>query len=143
MDTDRNLENAIQSLKTELRAEVLSDRSRARVFDEVRRPLGWLEAVGFYFPHARVAAAITMPVALTAGLLLSLPISNGPGRHPKILAHKDNENVVFTVSNGHRDHRVFKSTDPTRFGVKEVDDVGGRFSDRANNGIELVFYRVD
>lgn len=143
MVTERMLEEAIKGLRAEQASEVLSEPARARIFDGMRRPLGKFEALAFLFPQARVAAAVAFPLVLTLALLLSLPGSIAPGRQPKIVAYKDSGNVVFTVANGHKDHRVFKSTDPTRFGVKEVPGVGGRFSDRADNGIDLVFYRVD
>lgn len=143
MVSERILDNAIEDLKAELSSETLSGSARTRIFDEMRRPLGRFEALAFLFPHVRVASALAVPLALTLALLLSLPGSIAPGRQPKVVAYKDNGNVVFTVANGHKDHRIFKSTDPTRFGAKEVQEVGGRFSDRTNNGIELVFYRVD
>ena len=143
MVPERILDSAIEDLKAESFSEVLSESARSRIFDGMRRPVGTFEALAFLFPHVRVAAAVAFPLVLTLALLLSVPSSFAPGRQPKIVAYKDNGNVVFTVAKGHRDHRVFKSTDPTRFGVKEVPEVGGRFADRADNGIDLVFYRVD
>jgi hypothetical protein len=144
MLSEMHLNDAIRSLKSNLRSEALSEASRARIFDAARQPLGRFEALAFLFPQARtVAAALAFPLVLTMALLLSLPSPIAPGRQAKIVATKNGENVVFTVANGHKEHRVFKSTDPTRFGVKEVPEVGGRFSDRADNGVELVFYRVD
>ena len=143
MVAEQILDKSVEGLKAESSSGVLSESARALIFDDMRRPVGRFEALAFLFPHVRVATALAFPLVLTLGLLLSLPSSIAPGRQPKIAAYKDNGNVVFTVANGHKEHKVFKSTDPTRFGVKEVQQVRGRFADSADNGIELVFYRVD
>jgi hypothetical protein len=139
------LNDAIGALKSEMRGEVLSSSSRAVIFDQVRRPLGVFESLAFLFPRSQaILIAVSVPLALTLALLFSLPHSLAPGRQfERIVAAKDDGNVVFTVANGNGQHRVFASTDPARFGAKEIPAVGGRFSDRAESGVELVFYRVD
>lgn len=145
MLSERNLDDAISALKSELPGEALSESSRATIFDAARRSFGVFESLAFFFPRSRtIVLAVSFPLVLTLTLLFSLPHSVTPGRHPvKITASKDDGNVVFTVANGRSEHRVFKSTDPARFGAKEVPVVRGRFSDRSDNGLELVFYRVD
>lgn len=142
---DQSLDDAIALLKSESHPEVLSESSRAAIFELARRPLGGIESLSFLFPRAqKLVTAVSFPLVVTVALLFSLPSSLGPERHTaKLLASKDDGNVVFTVANGRSHHRVFKSTDPTRFGAKEVQAVEGRFLDHADNGIELVFYRVE
>jgi hypothetical protein len=139
------LDDAIGALKSELHGEVLSSASRAVIFEEARRPLRVFESLAFLFPRSQaILIAVSVPLVLTLALLFSLPHSLAPGQQfEKIVAAKDDGNVVFTVAAGNGPHRVFASTDPARFGAKEIPAVGGRFSDRAESGVELVFYRVD
>jgi len=143
--SDSGLDEAIGALRLELRDEVLSESSRASIFDHAKRPFRVFESLAYLFPRSQaMAVAVAVPLVLTLAMLFSLPHSIAPGQQfEKILAAKDDGNVVFTVANGGNAHRVFKSTDPTRFGVKEIPAVDGRFSDLAENGVELVFYRVD
>jgi hypothetical protein len=139
------LDDAIGALKSELRGEVLSESSRAIIFDQARRPSGVFESLAFLFPRSQtILIAVSVPLVLTLALLFSLPHSLAPGpQFEKIVAAKDDGNVVFTVASESGQHRVFASTDPARFGAKEIPAVGGRFSDRQESGVELVFYRVD
>jgi hypothetical protein len=145
LTTETLLDDAIGALKSELRGEVLSGSSRALIFDQARRPLGVFESLAFLFPRSQaILIAVSVPLVLTLALLFSLPHSFAPGQQfEKIVAAKDDGNVVFTVANGTGQHRVFASTDPARFGAKEIPALGGRFSDRKESGVELVFYRVD
>ena len=143
--SERTLDDAISGLKSELRGEFLSEASRATIFEDARRPIRVFESWARLFPQPRpLLIGVSFSLVLMLALLFAQPYSIAPGQHPaKILASKDGGNVVFTVTNGRRDHHVYKSTDPARFGVKEVPESGGRFSDQADNGIELVFYRVE
>jgi hypothetical protein len=143
--SELGLDEAIGLLKTEMCSEALSESSRAVIFEQARRPFRVFESLAFFFPRTQsILIAVSVPLVLTLALLFSLPHSIAPGQQfEKIVAAKDDGNVVFTVANGSNDHRVFMSTDPARFGAKEIPAVGGRFSDRAESGVELVFYRVD
>jgi hypothetical protein len=143
--SDALLDDAIKGLKSELAGESLSGASRAVIFDRARRPSGVFESLAFLFPRPQgILFAVSVPLVLTLALLFSLPHSLAPGRpFERILAAKDDGNVVFTVASGGGRHRVFASTDPSRFGAKEIPAVGGRFSDLQESGVELVFYRVD
>ena len=143
--TEMNLEQAIGALRSELRNEVLSESSRAAIFDEARRPFRVFESLALLFTRSQaILIAVSVPLVLTLALLFSMPHSIAPGsQFEKIVAAKEGGDVVFTVVDGNSAHRVFKSTDPAKFGAKEIPAVGGRFEDRANNGVELVFYRVD
>ena len=143
--SEKSLEDAIALLKSELHDEALSEASRAIIFDGARRPFRAFESLAFLFPGTRTfVIAVSFPLVVALVVLLYLPHPIVPGGSPaKIAASKDDVNVVFTIADGRKHHRVFKSTDPARFGAKEVPVVGGRFSDRSENGLELVFYRVD
>lgn len=146
--SDGSLDEAIALLRSELALDVLSAASRGTIFEQARRPAGALESLAASIPRAwTLALAASFPLAVTLALLLPLQRPPLMGKNsidfPRIIASKDDGNVVFTVANGRSDHHVFKSTDPARFGAKEVKEVGGRFEDPTNNGVELVFYRVD
>jgi len=142
---ETSLDQAIGALRSELRNEILSESSRAVIFDEARRPFRVFESLALLFPRSQaILIAVSVPLVLTLALLFSMPHSIAPGsQFEKIVAAKDGGEVVFTVADGNSAHRVFKSTDPAKFGAKEVPAVGGRFADRTENGVELVFYRVD
>jgi len=143
--SERYLDDAISGLKSELHGSVLSESARATIFSGATRPLALWESLALLLPRPRpILIAISVPLVLTLALVLSQPRPIAPEQSPaKILASKEDGKVVFTVGNGRRDHHVYKSTDPARFGVKEVPESGGRFSDQMENGIELVFYRVE
>jgi len=143
--SENELNLAIDALRSELRGEALSESSRSVIFEQARRPLRVFESLAFLFPRSQaILIAVSVPLVLTLAMLFSLPRSIAPGpQFEKLVAAKDDGNVVFTVANGRSEHRVFKSTDPSRFGAKEIPAVGGRFSDVADSGVELVFYRVD
>jgi hypothetical protein len=137
---DALLDRAIRSWKAAAIVEAeghLSQATRAAVIEAAINtaparpsPKAWL-AVGF-----GAVFTVTLGVLLLGG-------GGESGRPLTIQAEKAGSEVVFTISNGHRAHRVIKSTDAERIsaGMATVED--GRFRDLSESGPVLVFYRVD
>jgi len=72
---------------------------------------------------------------------LGEPTNHGP---LTVRAAKNGDEVVFTIANGGRAHRVFKSSVPTNFDPSTAVTVrDGSFRDSADDGSDLVFYRID
>lgn len=91
---------------------------------------------------AWLVAGFGAVVTITLGVVF-LGGGGERGRPVNIQAAKAGHEVVFTISNGHRAHRVIKSTDVERFGAGRVAVEGGRFRDLAESGPVLVYYKVD
>jgi len=86
--------------------------------------------------------------ALAAGAVLVLlgeQLAGGTqGRPLTIRAAKSGEDVVFTIANGGRPHRVLKSTIPGRFDPSTAVTVrDGAYRDAADDGSGLVLYRIE
>lgn len=94
------------------------------------RPARWLALVGL------------APVALAIVAVLMV----GPASPDARIAGADKvgDDVVFTIANGNHPHTVVRSTDPAHFNDKaKLPVADGRFTDQANNGPVIVFYRLD
>jgi hypothetical protein len=62
------------------------------------------------------------------------------GRPLTVRAAKSGDAVVFTIANGGRPHKVFKSSVPTHFDPSTAVTVrNGAFRDAADDGSDLVF----
>lgn len=108
-------------------------RDAAEVFEPRFRPARWLVLVG------------AVPVAAAALVILSSNLGDGTSHEARFTgAEKNGDEVVFTIADGRGPHTVVKSTDPTRFNPAAAASTdGGRYTDQANNGPVLVFYRID
>jgi hypothetical protein len=137
---DGLLDRAIRSLKATAALEVqesLSQGTRAAVIEASMNVTPSTNPRNAWFVTG-LGAVLT----ITLGMLL---VGGGGeiGRPLNIQAAKAGHEVVFTISNGQRAHRVIKSTDVERFGAGQVAVEGGRFRDLTESGPVLVFYRVD
>jgi len=138
--TDALLDRAIRSIHTAAVVEAperLSPAVRAAIIEAAMTPMpaqppqkAWL--VGAFGAVFTVTAAL---LVLGGGDELNRPL--------KIQAAKAGSEVVFTISNGKRVHRVIKSTDVERFSAAAMTVEDGRFVDRAESGPVLVFYKID
>ena len=71
------------------------------------------------------------------------PGLEGP-ESPPIFASKTAGEVVFTIANGDRAHKVYLSTAPDRFdNAPALMTRDGAFRDRLSEGPDLVYYRID
>ncbi len=127
----------------------LSDEARSRILDGALNPPARETAAGLplFVPARRLALAAIVPAAL--GLLLALLVTGHSGNlagriGPKIVASKQNGQVVFSIANGKRAHYVYRSSAPNRIGTGSPEKVvGGVFTDTMAGGPDIVFYRVD
>ena len=96
-------------------------------------------------PRRILAGAI--PVMAATAVLLVLAEKAGDdrfGRPLTVRATKRGDDVVFTIANGGRPHRVVKSSVPTSFDPSTAVTVrDGAYRDAAADGADLVFYRID
>ena len=137
---DAQLDRAIRCLNEAGEVEApqrLSPAVRAAIIEAAMTPApvpppqkAWLVA-GFGAVFTVTAALLV----LGGGGELNRPL--------KIQAVKAGTEVVFTISNGHRAHRVIKSTDAERLSAAAMTVEDGRFVDLAESGPVLVFYKID
>lgn len=146
-----DLEQALAAVRREARAGAprLSGAARSRILTEVARqaatrPL-W---PGLFAPPSRLWLASGLPVLLAAALfaVVHRPVVEAPplpsGAPASVLAAKVGDRVEFTIANGHRSHRVYRSTAPDGFreGVKVTD---GSYAERLDDGSSIVYFRID
>jgi hypothetical protein len=105
-----------------------------------------------FTPTRKLAAAWALPLALAGTLFLGLPRTSGPGGGREgaspvpttVHVSKDGDRVLFTIANGDRNHRVYRSTTPDRFDPGVAMRVtGGEFVDRLDDRHAVVFYRIE
>ena len=132
----RRVERRTEALNAPERVvQVAWSEGNARGFGEFRptfAPRRWF--VG-------LAAASVMAVAAVTVLTTHDPSSDSPVH---LAAAKIDGEVVFTIANGNRTHSVKKATHPALLERAEAVRVqNGRYSDAAQDGAAIVFYRVD
>lgn len=95
------------------------------------------------FATAPRLATLALASAAVLGLaLFSLP-RGGDASRSKLQARKSGNQVIFTIANGHRAHRVFKSSDVDPSKSSPFTTTRGSFRDDLRAGPDLVFYRID
>jgi hypothetical protein len=129
-------------------AEHLSAECRDRVLRESVRPAVAPPLARLFLPARQWVAGAAIPVVLAAALGTAL--WNGDGAvSPRgasiasIAVHRHNGEVVFTIDNGGRPHRVLRSTDPRGEDVEQLAGGGRVFRDRLDSGPDIVFYRIE
>ena len=128
----------------------LSDEARDRILGEAVRHAPVEEPLPSLFtPGRRLLVAGALPVLLAGALLMGIdgevrdPASSGE-QPPVVSAEKHGDQVTFSISNGGRQHTVYRSTDPGRFEASSgVDVTDGTYVDRISDDADLVFYRID
>jgi hypothetical protein len=93
----------------------------------------------------RILAGAVPALAATVVILLFAERTGDPSVRPvSVRATKSGDEIVFTIANGRRAHKVYKSSVPNNFdpqsGVVVRD---GAFRDAMDDGSGLVFYRID
>jgi len=126
----------------------LSGESRGRILREALHDGEADEALPALFtPTRRLLVAGALPVLLAVGLLVGI----FPGKHQTTASHpasiavsKQGDQVLFTIRNGDRAHRVVRSSQPDRFdGSEGVAVTDGSYAEGLSDGSDLVFYRID
>jgi hypothetical protein len=128
----------------------LSADVRSRIIDEALSHAPAEKALPSLFtPGRRLLVAGALPVVLAAALLMGIdgdvraPVSTGEGSSV-VSVVKEGDQVTFSISNGGRQHTVYRSTDPVQFepssGVAVTD---GAYVDRVSDDADLVFYRIE
>jgi len=142
---ERALDRAVEILRVEAaKNQRLSVHARARVLAAVgdpqrarmdREPLATL-----FLPARRLALASVLPMLLLSLMLgyLMIPAERGG----TLTVTKRGDQVIFSISNGHQSHRVYRSDNPTRFDTVYTTTARA-FTDQLQSGPDLVFYRVD
>jgi len=126
----------------------LPDEARAEIVRAATRPDRESPRLPQLFvPWGRWAtvAAALLPAAILAGVLgwptMEPPQPVEPGT---LKVSKKGDQVVFTIANGDREHRVQVSDRPDRFDRSgEVRLAGGEYVDQLEQGSSIVFYRID
>ncbi len=126
-------------LSAATRGEILSVALASRPEASAYRPL-----LGI-IPQRLLAGAVPMVAAVAVLLLFAERMGDPSLRSPlTVRAAKSGDDVVFTIANGGRPHRVVKSTVPTRFDPSDAVTVrGGAYRDTVVDSAGLVFYRID
>jgi hypothetical protein len=129
-------------------AAVLSAPARDRILrDTIERTSQPAAALAPLFaPRRWIVAAGVLPVMLAGALVALVDRSSVPSGtdRPMVQAMKVDGQVVFTIANGSRTHRVYRSTTPDRFDLSApVDVTDGVYRDGIDRGENLVFYRID
>lgn len=141
------LDRAIEALREGTGGAGLSSGARARIRQGLRAGQGAHREplAALFVPFRRLALAAAAPISLVALTLAMMHGTTAPRQGAgEIRAHKQGDRVVFTIANGGRKHRVYRSTEPDRFdGSSPVIVRNGEFEDAAGNGPDLVFYRID
>jgi hypothetical protein len=139
------LDSAIAELRQATSRESLSEAGRARIVAEAWRQQQ--DQPGAFEPSTRPARWVGWMAAfpIAASVLVALaPDRDAPSTARFARVDKVGDEVVFHVANGNADHKVTRSTDPSSFNPKAEQDVSdGRYSDRANSGPVVVFYKLD
>lgn len=139
------LDSAIAQLKEATSRDSLSDGARARIVAEAwnqhqDRPEAFEPSTR---PARWVGWMAALPIA--ASVLVALAPEQDKTSGPRFAqVEKVGDEVVFHVVNGNTEHTVTRSTDPSSFNPKAEQQVAdGRYSDRANSGPVVVFYKLD
>jgi hypothetical protein len=144
---DAALTEAVRAWKARPRAEDrLSPDSRERILAAATGPEASLAPMHTLFtPARRVWLVGALPLLLAAAfLLLPTPAPHEGGAVAAVEAFKDGDAIVFTIANGSREHRVYKSTVPYGFDASAATLVtDGAYVDVAHQDADLVFYRID
>ena len=139
------LDSVIAVWKAAPRPERLSDETRRSILRETLENLdGQPVATGLRSAAWRILAG-ALPVA-AIGLLAVMLVDRGvEPTHPlRVRATKAGGEVIFSIANGNRDHSVYKSSVPNRFGASAQLQVrGGSFRDTVDDDSGLVFYRIE
>ena len=139
------LDSAIAELREATSRESLSDESRARIVAEAWRQQQ--ERPDAFEPSTRPARWVGWMAALpiAASVLVALAPEQEKSAGPRFAqVEKVGDEVVFHIANGGTEHTVTRSTDPSSFNPKAEREVAnGRYSDRANSGPVVVFYKLD
>ena len=129
----------VSGLSPATRGEILRTALESRPEKASYRPL-----LGI-IPRRILSGAI--PALALGAVLVLVGERMGGGSHARplsIRAAKNGDDVVFTIANGGRPHRVLKSTVPTRFDPTTAVTVrDGAYRDATDDGSGLVFYRID
>ena len=140
--SDQILDRALAELRATDEVEQLSAKSRAFIVDELLSGNGAPAPSGLRGGVRLALAAV--PVVLAGVLLVSIGDgwrSSGPDW---VKVEKVDGEVVFTLADSSRSHRVLASTDARRFaGARELRTVDGEIQVDPENEPKLVFYRVD
>ena len=148
-DENRLLDEAVGAWRARRpAAERLSPGARDRLWARVREGVAPADRLHPLFaPVRRWVLAGAVPALVVLALLLPLAWRSGtvPERHegPTILASRIGDSVVFTIANGNRTHRVYRSATPDRFDLESPIVVGDRYVEPSQGDLDLVFYKVD
>jgi hypothetical protein len=130
--------------------ERLSGETRARVLSAALGHDGAGEPLPVLFtPTRRWVVGGALPVLLAATLLIGigpgsgeLPTTEAPPPLPRF--SKQGDQMLVSIANGGRQHRVVRSTDPRHFepsaGVRVTD---GAYAEGLGDSSDLVFFRID
>jgi hypothetical protein len=127
--------------------ETLSQNARGKILDAVfegREPAEVPAAI--FVPARRLAWATIVPAVL--GVVFAVLIHMGGDSTvtgtARLLVDKQDGKVVFSVANGDREHYVYKSYVPGRFGSQPAARMrDGVYVDSEGNGSEITYYRID
>jgi len=126
----------------------LSAETRDRVINQALRQSTEDEALPALFtPTRRLVVAGVLPLLLAVALVIGIGPQNGsivPSGSTSVEVSKKGDQVLFTIANGKRVHRVVRSSEPNRFdGASGVSVTDGAYSEGLSDNQDLVFYRID
>jgi len=132
------------------RPERLGAEVRARIVTESLKP-GPAEGLApLFVPARRLLVAGGLPLILAAAFLVVIDPDSQPALDPathaaratRVAVSKDGGNVLFSIQNGNRAHRVYRSSEPQGEGQK-VELSGGAYVEDLQDRDALVFYRIE
>ena len=139
------LDRAIAQLRNPATGESLSDEGRARIVAAAWRQ--HQDRPDAFAPSTRpprwVGWLAALPIA--ASVLVALAPEQEQSSGARFAGvEKVGDRVVFHIADGDANPTVTRSTDPSRFNPKAEQQVAdGRYSDRADSGPVVVFYKLD
>jgi hypothetical protein len=141
---DDLIQAARRAWETVTPQESLPQDRKAALFNQIRQETEQAAYVPLVVRGWRWAFAGSLPVLVTAALLLAFGDRTPQTHMARLSAEKVDGQVVFTLANGKARHVVYASTDPRSFNGSTAEPLSSNsFSVDANGGPALVFYRID
>lgn len=143
-ERDPLLDAAVEALRAETGADRISDSGRSQLYAAMRETEAPATFVSLLAKGYRWATVGAVPVLVLVAVVVLAGRQRPAHETVRLQVVKVGAEVVFTIANGARPHKVHKSSIPSEFdSAAEVRVEDGRFTDGVTAGADIVFYRID